>query len=94
MDDVTVALSTDDAELHRSIKEKLITHNIAVLGPGLSAGLSIDLLAPMCIPLGDSKPVAPKELSDQDKQRIEAAEAKRQRRAEKRIVTKLESANS
>jgi hypothetical protein len=54
--------------------------NLKIIGSGLSAGLPIELATLFCKPL--ARPAKQERvLSEQDRQRIAAAEAKRQRRA-------------
>jgi hypothetical protein len=83
MDDRTVLIVGDDTT-SRQLRAMLAGHNMNVLGAGLAAGLPLDMLTGLCVPLDRSTPPAPAPLSEGDQHAMAAAEAKRQRRAAKR----------
>lgn len=79
----TVMVIGDDTEA-RQLRSILARHNVAVIGAGLAAGLPVELASSLCIPLDRATPRAPAPLTDEDRRRLAAASAKRQRRAAKR----------
>lgn len=64
------------------MKDKTAMRNINIIGAGLGLGLPIEAITPFCTPL-KSNPA--KQLTDADRERIEAAERKRARKAVSRM---------
>jgi hypothetical protein len=83
MDDRTVLVVGDDTT-SQQLRAMLAGHNINVLGAGLAAGLPLDMLTGLCVPLDRAKPPKPAPLTEGDKHAMAAAETKRERRAAKR----------
>jgi hypothetical protein len=72
----------DDAA-SQQLRAMLAAHNIKVLGVGLAAGLPLDMLSDLCVPLDRAKPRVPAPLTDDDRRAMAVAQAKRDRRAAK-----------
>ena len=68
-----------------SSKHDHAMRNLMILGAGLAAGLGFERAIGLCKPLPSSKPYLI-EPTEADKARMAAAEAKRQRRAAKRLA--------
>lgn len=85
MDDRTVLVVGDDTTA-KQLRAMLASHNINVLGAGLAAGLPMDMLTDMCVPLDRAKPPVSAPLTEGDRTAIAAAEAKRERRAAKLLA--------
>jgi hypothetical protein len=85
MNDQPQVLVLGDDPTSKQIQSMLVRHNITVLGAGLAAGMSIEQVSGMCIPLSRPEPRA-KVVTDEDRRRIAAAEEKRNRRAAKRAT--------
>lgn len=82
MDDRTVLVIGDDTTA-KQLRAMLASHNINVLGAGLAAGLPLDMLTGICVPLDRAKPLVPAPLTDSDRRAMASAQAKRDRRAAK-----------
>ena len=85
MDSRTVLVVGDDTT-SQQLRAMLAGHNMKVLGAGLAAGLPLDMLTGLCVPLDRAKPPTPESLSEGDQHAMAAAVAKRERRAAKRQV--------
>lgn len=83
MDDRIVLVVGDDTP-SQQLRAMLAGHNINVLGTGLAAGLPLDMLTGLCIPLDRAKLTTPASLTEGDQHAMAAAVAKRERRAAKR----------
>jgi hypothetical protein len=85
MNDQPQVVVIGDDSTSKQIQSMLVRHNITVLGAGLAAGMSIEQISSMCIPISRTAPLA-KVVTDEDRRRIAAAEEKRNRRAAKRAT--------
>ena len=83
MNDRTVLVVGVDTT-SQQLRAMLAGHNINVLGVGLAAGLPLDMLTGLCVPLDRVKPQVQTPLTEHDTHALSAAEAKRERRAAKR----------
>lgn len=77
-------VTSDDAESRRLAKA-MARENLVVLTAGLAAGLSVEQASAMCTPLSKAPSIV-RQLTNLDRERMDAAERKRQRRAAKRCA--------